>query len=53
MPLEPDVPEEPSPPEAPSKFICHEEYVPEPTVLVGAANVNAPVPALYEITSHS
>ena len=49
----PDVPLDPSPPLAPSKFIVHDEYVPEPTVLMGAANCNAPVPELYEITSHS
>jgi hypothetical protein len=46
VPLTPLVPEEPSPPLAPSKLIVHELYVPLPTVLVGAANCNAPVPEL-------
>ena len=53
VPDEPLVPEEPSPPLAPSKLTVQEVYVPEPTVLFGAANVNNPVPELYVITSHS
>ena len=49
----PDVPEEPSPPEAPSRFTVQEEYVPDPTVRVGAKNTSSPVPELYVLTSHS
>ena len=52
-PLEPEVPDEPLPPLAPSKLIVQDVYVPLPTVLVGAANCNAPVLLLYVITSHS
>ena len=52
-PLEPEVPDEPLPPLAPSKLTVQDVYVPLPTVLVGAANCNAPVLLLYVITSHS
>ena len=49
----PEVPEEPSPPEAPSRFMTQEEYVPLPTVRVGAKNTSSPVLGLYVLISHS
>ena len=53
VPEEPLVPEEPSPPLAPSKLINQLEYVPEPTVLIGAPKDNSPELESYDITSHS
>jgi hypothetical protein len=52
-PEEPLVPEEPSPPLAPSRFINQLEYVPEPTVLIGAPKIKSPELESYDITSHS
>ena len=53
VPEDPLVPEEPSPPLAPSKLINQLEYVPEPTVLIGAPKDNSPELESYDITSHS
>jgi hypothetical protein len=53
VPALPDDPDDPLPPDAPSKLTVQDVYVPDPTVLVGAANVNTPVKLVYVITSHS
>ena len=42
VPSVPEVPEVPSPPVAPSRLTIQFEYVPDPTVLVGVANVKIP-----------